>query len=197
MKCKYKYLLPDLLQEKLTQADFNIINEHLKSCAECRREYVQLSELFNKLKIEKLVEPDERYWINLPIKIRSRIELKNISSITRYVPQLAISISAILIFSLVIFKIITSLSTNVEINTKTELDALLDSINQTELLEYEENIVNNSNELEIKNADEFVIKSIILTSNNIDDYYLENVGINSLRDEEIKYLLSYLNKKNF
>ncbi len=197
MKCKYKYLLPDLLQNKLSQSDFNIITEHLKSCDECRNEHRQLDELFNIMKVEKQPGPNNSYWIYLPTKIKNKIESKKVNPLIRYIPQLALSTSVIIIFSIFIFQLLDFLSTDKNINTTTELVSIIDSVDQSDLLDYVVSTIDSSNELDVNNVDEFVLKNIILTSNGIDEYYLENVNVHSLKDEEIKYLLSYLNQKNY
>lgn len=197
MKCKKKYLIPDLIQNKLTQDELDIMKEHLNSCKVCSNEYLQLTELFGILKDQKQSEPSDSYWINLPVRIRSKIESKNVGFIRKYIPELAFSISVIAIFTVLIFKLFNNLNYETYINTDTELVSILDSIDKSDLLDYEENIINNNIEHDHKNGDEFVIKNIILTSNGIDEYIFENVYVNTLKEEEIKYLLTYLNQKNF
>ena len=57
----------------------SLIEEHLKTCSECREELEVLKALNKRIKQEKLVFPADSYWDYLPERIIKRIEKKEVT----------------------------------------------------------------------------------------------------------------------
>ncbi len=193
MKCNKKFLLPDFIQGKLSQIESTILREHIDKCKICTYEYKNLKSILNKLENENQKEPDETYWINLLPNIYQKISSKKFNYYQKYFPQIVGSAVILIFIALLIVKLFNYNWYNEEFPKNAEILTLLDSVDQDGIFLYNEN--NISDKYAYNNSDDFVLKSIILTSNNVEELYKENITIHELKDEELNYLLSYLNEE--
>ncbi|RCK72071.1 MAG: hypothetical protein IGBAC_0663 [Ignavibacteriae bacterium] len=191
MKCNKKYLIPDFIQNKLSPLDAETLKGHMEQCKTCTDEYKNLKKIFNKLAAEKHTEPDEIYWINLLPNIHKRINMGNFDFYIKYVPQIIVSAAILLIVSLLMIKLYDNFEYDQNIQENAEIVALIDSSYQDLLYDYgSDSVSDNYNSL-----DKFVLKNIILTSNNIEELYKEEISISELKEEEVNELLTYLSEE--
>ncbi|MBP8975722.1 MAG: zf-HC2 domain-containing protein [Bacteroidetes bacterium] len=202
------YELADYIAGALSSEEARRVEEHLKSCARCRKEYEVLSVAMNELKEYQWEQPSQEYFSSLASRIQTSVETSKESKRksfpeSRLAFALQISIMVIGIFSFIHFspfsKIQTPEYTNVVSVQSHEEDSFsqialspFDLDTQAELLEsmeyYAKNVLQDS--VVIKEAltegQELFIQSPVFDYNQI---------VSSLDDETQDVLLSYLEER--
>lgn len=196
MKCKNRYLIPDFIQNKLSQSENDFFAEHIKICNTCKYEYSKLLDVFQIIKDQKENVPDDLYWNNLLPKIHERINSKKTFNPLNYLPQTTVVAVSVLIISLLLMKLSDNfVDYNQKIFTDYDTAQVLDSFE--EILYYDQTILSEEMPNDSNNVDKFVLKNILLTSNNVEGFDDEIDALYQMDDDKVKSLLTYLNEERF
>lgn len=71
---KIKELISSLIDNELDEEQKNIVEEHLRSCPECQREFHELKKLEEVMNIMELKEPKKEVWQTYWMSVYNRLE---------------------------------------------------------------------------------------------------------------------------
>ena len=91
------YLLPDFVNNMLSGDELTMVNEHLATCSDCRREVEELKSLMSGLQHEITAAPSPQYWSSVLPRIHERIERKQEQRLPEWLVQFALPISAVVV----------------------------------------------------------------------------------------------------
>jgi hypothetical protein len=196
-----KYLLPELIEDKLSSEDKIIVLRHLDNCRTCSAEYQKIVELYARLEKDSTVDPPESYWNNLIPRIRKRIDSKPKSIFEGFFAKVLIPAAAGLLALLVVIHIYSVDTVKVKpvFSNQIELNSIINEITTKDVasLSIEEiNLLNSLEQKEGNGSDKYVINKILNEQKSVveSDYVNVESALKIMDDDEVNKLISYLDQ---
>jgi len=202
MKCiDVKYLLPEVIEYKLSYEDKIIVLRHLDNCRKCTADYQQIVDLYAQLEKDSPINPPESYWNNLIPRIHKRIDDKPKSIFEGLFAKVSIPTAAAFLALLVVIHMssVDTVEVKPVFGIQTELNSIINELTTmdvTSLSTEEMNLLTSLDQKEDNGSDKYVINKILNEQKSVveSDYVNVESALKIMDDDELNKLISYLDQ---
>jgi hypothetical protein len=198
MKCKdIKYLLPELVSNKLSQEETLRVNVHLRFCRSCSLEHFEIVSIFNLLESESVYSPPATYWNSLLPHIHTRTNKE--SAFGKVWIQIGLPVAASVLALFFLVKVFDAGYQPKFSDNRNELNNIITDLVQQDAsnLSSEEIKMIASVGLKDENSsDKYIIKKILNEEQNVveSDYVNVETAVKNMDDSDFNKLISYLDQ---